>query len=269
MFDCDDYLSSESDESWPPSSLYDRFQSSDGYHVVTPPYTGTFMPPKPALVFNTAPTDVETDHPAFTVELNLTKPDQDLSLTNRPSAPIIEDWVSDSEDKSKTKAPQIVPNFVQSTKQVKSPKHSIQHVETSIPAATPKPASPKPTILTQSKPVPITAVRPVSIVVPKIKVTRPRHAKPIVTKTMSPTRRHITSSPSPKVSNSPPRVTAVKAPVVNAAQGMQGKWEWKPKCLVLDHVSRNTSASITLKRFDYNDVLGRSKSVMAWVPKRI
>nr|GFA05383.1 putative ribonuclease H-like domain-containing protein [Tanacetum cinerariifolium] len=66
--------------------------------------------------------------------------------------------------------------------------------------------------------------------------------------------------PIPKSSNSPPRVTAVKAAVVSAAQGMQGKWEWRPKCQVLDHVSRNTSASITLKRIDYNDALGRSKS---------
>nr|GFA61258.1 hypothetical protein [Tanacetum cinerariifolium] len=105
MFDCDDYLSLESNESWPPSSLYDRFQSSDGYHAVLPPYTGTFMPPKPDLVFNNAPNGVETDHSAFTV----TKPDQDLSYTIRPSAPIIE------------------PS------------------ETSIPVATPKPVSPKPT----------------------------------------------------------------------------------------------------------------------------
>nr|GEX66469.1 hypothetical protein [Tanacetum cinerariifolium] len=64
LFDCDDYLSSESDESWPPSSLYDRFQPSDGHHVVPPPYTGIFMPPKPDLVFNIAPTVVETDHSA-------------------------------------------------------------------------------------------------------------------------------------------------------------------------------------------------------------
>nr|GEY03543.1 hypothetical protein [Tanacetum cinerariifolium] len=91
MFDYDDYLSSESDESWSPSSLYDRLQSSDGYHVVPPPYTGTFMPPKPDLVFNNAPNAVETDHPAFTVTLSPTKPDQDLSLTNRSSTPIIED----------------------------------------------------------------------------------------------------------------------------------------------------------------------------------
>nr|GEU56309.1 hypothetical protein [Tanacetum cinerariifolium] len=37
----------------------------------------------------------------------------------------------------------IVPSFVQSSEQVKTPRHYVQHVETSIPAATPKPASPK------------------------------------------------------------------------------------------------------------------------------
>nr|GEV24804.1 retrovirus-related Pol polyprotein from transposon TNT 1-94 [Tanacetum cinerariifolium] len=84
-----------------------KFQPSDGYHADPPPYTGTFMPPKPDLVFNTAPTAVETDHPAFTVQLSPTKPDQDLSHTNRPIAPIIKEWVSDSEDESEIKAPQI------------------------------------------------------------------------------------------------------------------------------------------------------------------
>nr|GEY65959.1 hypothetical protein [Tanacetum cinerariifolium] len=84
MFDCDDYLSSESDcDSWPPSSLYDRFQPSGGYHAVPPPYTGTFMPPKPDLVFSTAPIAVETDHPAFNVQLSPTKPDHDFSAQSR------------------------------------------------------------------------------------------------------------------------------------------------------------------------------------------
>nr|GFC20202.1 hypothetical protein [Tanacetum cinerariifolium] len=180
------------------------FQPSDGYHAVPPPYTKTFMPPKPDLVFNTAPTAVKTDHHTFTVQLSPTKPEQDLSHTNRPTSPIIEDWVSDSEDESKTKASQIVPSFVQSSKQVKSPRRSI---ETSIPATTSKPTSPKSaSILTQSKSVSITAVRPVSAAVPKI-----------------------------------------KASVVSAAQGMQGKGEWRPKCPILYHVSRNTSASMALK----------------------
>nr|GEW74415.1 putative ribonuclease H-like domain-containing protein [Tanacetum cinerariifolium] len=106
MFDCDDYLTSRSNESLPPSLIYDRYQSRDGYHTVPPPYTGTFMPLKPDLVFHNAPNDVETDHPAFNVKLSPTKSDNDLSHTHRPSAPITEVWVSDSEDESETKIPQ-------------------------------------------------------------------------------------------------------------------------------------------------------------------
>nr|GEU96288.1 ribonuclease H-like domain-containing protein [Tanacetum cinerariifolium] len=119
MFDCDDYLTSGSDESLPPSPIYDRYQSGNGYHAVPPPYTGTFMPPKPKLVFHNAPNDVETNHPVFNVELSPTKPDNDLSHIHRPSASIIEDWVSDSEDESETKIPHNVPSLVQSTKQDK------------------------------------------------------------------------------------------------------------------------------------------------------
>nr|GEX59307.1 hypothetical protein [Tanacetum cinerariifolium] len=144
------------------------------------------------------------------LELSTSKPAQDLSHINRPTAPIIEDWVSDSEDESKTKAPQIVPSFVQSSEQVKTYRHYVQPLETSIPVAPPKPTSPKsnssvkrrnrkncvvcksvdhlikdcdyhakkkaqPThknyahrVLTQSKPVFNTAVRPVCAAVPKI-----------------------------------------------------------------------------------------------------
>nr|GEY98715.1 hypothetical protein [Tanacetum cinerariifolium] len=73
IFDCDDYLSSGSNKSLPPSPIYDRYQSGNGYHVVPPPYTGTFMPPKPDLVFNNAPNDVKTNYSAFNVELSAKK----------------------------------------------------------------------------------------------------------------------------------------------------------------------------------------------------
>nr|GFA25163.1 hypothetical protein [Tanacetum cinerariifolium] len=53
------------------------------------------------------------------------KPNQDLSHTHRPSAPIIEDWVYDSEDESEPNTPENVPSFVQPTKQVKSPRPSV------------------------------------------------------------------------------------------------------------------------------------------------
>nr|GEZ28647.1 hypothetical protein [Tanacetum cinerariifolium] len=177
----------------------------------------TFMPPKPDLVFHTAPIAVETDHYAFTVYLSTSNPAQDLSHTNRPTAPIIEDWVSDYEDESETIAPQIIPSFIQ----------------------------------------------PVSAAMPKINVIRPRLAHPIVTKSKSPIRRHITRSPSQKTSNLPPRVTAAQAPVGSAAQDIQGKWVYRPKCPILDHDSRTISASMTLKWFYYNGALRRSKSVIA------
>nr|GEZ58131.1 hypothetical protein [Tanacetum cinerariifolium] len=78
-------------------------------------------------------------------ELSLTKAEQDWSHTNRPTTPIIKDWVSDFEDESETKAPQIVSSFFQYTEQVKSHRPSVQHAETSIPATTPTPTSPNPT----------------------------------------------------------------------------------------------------------------------------
>nr|GEV71906.1 hypothetical protein [Tanacetum cinerariifolium] len=98
MFDCDEMFSSKSDISMPASPKYDRYQSREGYHVVPPPYTGTFMTPKPDLVFHDAPNVNKTVHTAFNVKLSPTKPDKYLS--HRPSAHIIEDWVSDSEDES-------------------------------------------------------------------------------------------------------------------------------------------------------------------------
>nr|GEU92584.1 reverse transcriptase domain-containing protein [Tanacetum cinerariifolium] len=149
----------------PPSNLYDRFQPSGGYHAVTPLYTGTFMPPKPDLVFNTFPIPVETDHLAFNVQLSPTQPEQDLSHTSRPSAPIIEDWVSNSEEESEPKDPQqSVPSFAQSSEHVKAPRHSVQPIATTFQAATPVPYALLPrskpqkhsiptAVLTQSKPV--------------------------------------------------------------------------------------------------------------------
>nr|GEV16554.1 hypothetical protein [Tanacetum cinerariifolium] len=78
-------------------------------------------------------------------------------------------------------------------------------------------------VLTQSKPVSITAVRPVSTAVPKTSVTRPKQVQPIVTKTNSPPKRHPNRSPSPKSNNSPPRVTAVKAQVGNPQHALKDK----------------------------------------------
>ncbi|GJY02572.1 hypothetical protein Tco_0360724 [Tanacetum coccineum] len=60
---------------------------------------------------------------------------------------------------------------------------------------------------------------------------------------------------------------AVKGNRFNAVKA-SACWVWMPKNRVVDHVSQNISASVTLKRFDYIDAQGRFKSVLAWVPIR-
>nr|GEZ50585.1 putative ribonuclease H-like domain-containing protein [Tanacetum cinerariifolium] len=111
----------------------------------------------------------------------------------------------------------------------------------------------------KSQPVLTTAARTVSDVKPKFSKTRPNIASYALSKSKSPLRRPFIRHPSPKPSISLPRVNAAKPSTVSVAQNNHGKWVWKPKCLVLDHTLRTSSASMTLKRFDYNDALGRSK----------
>nr|GEW30403.1 ribonuclease H-like domain-containing protein [Tanacetum cinerariifolium] len=131
VFDCDELISYESNVSVPTSLVHDRYKSGEGYHAVLPPYTGTFMPLKLDLVFHDAPTVGEIVSNVLNVKPSTTKPNKDLSQLNRPSAPIIEDWVSDSEDESKGEPmpTQKEPNFVQTSEHVKTTRTSDKSVE--------------------------------------------------------------------------------------------------------------------------------------------
>nr|GEZ25945.1 hypothetical protein [Tanacetum cinerariifolium] len=62
--------------------IFDRYQSGEGYHAVLPLYTGTFMPPKPDLVFHDALTINVTVPTAFNVKPSTTKPNKDLVKTH-------------------------------------------------------------------------------------------------------------------------------------------------------------------------------------------
>nr|GFC34996.1 hypothetical protein [Tanacetum cinerariifolium] len=301
MFDCDNYYSSDSNnDNWPPSNMYDRFVPSGGYHAVPPSMTGTFMPPKPDFVFHTSPSD-ENEHLAFNVQLSLTKSDQDLP--SRPSSPIIEDWVSDSEEEDMPQVTKNVPSFAQSPELDKSPRHSglistpPMSVAPPVPLRTHSPLKglrrTKKTYFlcksethlikdcdfharklaqksyasrdfhkhhasvnhskfplhkvsaaapSKSKPVLTTATRTGSAVKPKFSKTRPSIASYAMSKSKSPLRRPFIRHPSPKPSISPPRVNAVKPSAVSTAQHNHGKKVWKPKCPVLDHALRTSSA---------------------------
>nr|GEV54312.1 hypothetical protein [Tanacetum cinerariifolium] len=91
VFDSNELISSDSNESVPTSPMHDRYKSCDGYHAVFPPYTRTFMPFKHDLVFHDALTVSKTVLNVFNVEPSTIKPPKELSQSNRPSAPITED----------------------------------------------------------------------------------------------------------------------------------------------------------------------------------
>nr|GEZ25463.1 ribonuclease H-like domain-containing protein [Tanacetum cinerariifolium] len=226
VFDYDELISSESDESVPTSPMHDKYKSGEGYHEVPLPYTGAFMPPKPNLVFHDASTVSKTVPTVFNVVPGTTKPTKELSQSNRPSAHIIKDWVSNSKDESEGEPmpTQKAPSFVQITKDVKTPRPSVKPVEHTTPSANLRKDTPKSRVLTRSRLVILNAARPVTTAVSQTHVKHQRPVNHVLNKPHSPIRRPINHRPSPKTSNFFQKVTTVKAKQVDVVQGAKENW---------------------------------------------
>nr|GEY21015.1 hypothetical protein [Tanacetum cinerariifolium] len=93
--------------------------------------------------------------------------------------------------------------------------------------------------------------------IPKTHVTRPRPTKTIVTKPHSPLRRHINSSQSSRPSNFSPKVTAAKAPMVNAVKGNWGNPQHalKDKRVIDSGCSRHMTGSMSYLS-DFEEING-------------
>ncbi|GJZ49988.1 hypothetical protein Tco_0604178 [Tanacetum coccineum] len=76
--------------------IMDKYKTGLGYNVVPPPYTGNFMPPKHDLVYHSLDDFVEVIESAS--ESVVEKPTEPKTARKEDAAPIIEDWVSDSEE---------------------------------------------------------------------------------------------------------------------------------------------------------------------------
>nr|GEW61139.1 putative ribonuclease H-like domain-containing protein [Tanacetum cinerariifolium] len=101
---------------------------------VPPPYTGNYMPPKPDLVF--ADEHVVSESITSLPDIAKTKVKTSEIKLKNASAPIIEDWVSDSEDENEidTESKHIKPSstqvkFVTSTVHVKFSRKSVKQEE--------------------------------------------------------------------------------------------------------------------------------------------
>ncbi|GJY82491.1 ribonuclease H-like domain-containing protein, partial [Tanacetum coccineum] len=119
--------------------IVDKCKTGLGYNVVPPPYTRKFMPLKPNLSFSGLEVFVNepivsepiAKKPVVETSESKTSANKPKEVTKNNGAPIIEDWVSDSEEEDvpqakiqkKTVKPSFAKiEFVKSKEQVKSPR---------------------------------------------------------------------------------------------------------------------------------------------------
>nr|GEW22346.1 hypothetical protein [Tanacetum cinerariifolium] len=148
----------------------EKFQTSsknlrEEYHAVPPPYTETFMPPKPDLVFHDAPTLNETVPTAFNVELSTTKPTHGHLFSQLSILFQLPTLRQIFQSLKAMVAVGIKRNHAQ--------RGNHQHYARMTHPNPQRHVVPIP-VLTRSKLVPLTAAKPVTIVVPHNNVIRPR-----------------------------------------------------------------------------------------------
>ncbi|GJR12881.1 hypothetical protein Tco_0795533 [Tanacetum coccineum] len=122
--------------------INDRFKKVEGYHAVPPPYTGNYMPSRPDLSFTGLDDYVYKTKVSETITTasKTSKDSLEKPKTVRPSAPIIEEWDTDSDNDSvfRPKSDQTKPkftkiNFVKSGENVKSVNKENTHRQVEYP----------------------------------------------------------------------------------------------------------------------------------------
>ncbi|GKD40263.1 hypothetical protein Tco_1260470 [Tanacetum coccineum] len=199
------------------------------------------MPPKSDLVYPSLDdfVDVNESVSKSVVEKPTVETNEPETSRKENGAPIIEDWVSDSDEENVPKIKTVEMfkkssfakiNFVKSTKQVKSPR------KTSVDKNRQNTPSPRGNNRNWNQQMPFN------------KITTANNSN--FTKkvnTVKGTRVNTARAARPKAV-----ISAIKGNKGNAVK-TSACWVLRPKHKILDHVSRNNGASMSFKRFDYID----------------
>nr|GEY55856.1 uncharacterized mitochondrial protein AtMg00810-like [Tanacetum cinerariifolium] len=228
MFDCDEFFTFKSDESLPPSPIYDMYQLEDSYAWS---FQAEEEPTNYALVALTSSSSFSSDNEETKkVQKTLLKQQYEnfigLSsesldqIHDRGHEGIFEQmdlllWDLICQRWSVTIATR--KDTLQRSVGLLRIQERMDWVSESEDASEAEIAYNAPSFVQPFKQV--KRPRPVTADVPKPHVTRPRKAKNVVTKSYSPPRRHINHSPSPKASTFSPKVIVAEAPMVNAVKG--------------------------------------------------
>ncbi|GJU05316.1 ribonuclease H-like domain-containing protein [Tanacetum coccineum] len=194
----------------------ERYKTSEEYHVVPPPYTGNFMPPK-----------------------------YDLILADEGEY-VFSESISDSEDENETefKSKQRKPSFaktefVKSNEHVKTPRESVKKIENKKQAKYPRKNSQSPRAA-----VSVNTARPINTAYTRPTVNSARKASNVLNKAHTHVRRPFNKSTTNKNSNLKEKVNTVKGDVTTAGpkavvsnnKGNEANvvkasacWVWRPK----------------------------------------
>ncbi|GKA46665.1 ribonuclease H-like domain-containing protein [Tanacetum coccineum] len=220
------------------------------------------MPPKP-----------EVSEPIVKKPEVETSADKPKDVRKNNDAPIIEEWVSDSEDEAesnpkiekKTVKPSFTKiEFVKSKKQVKSPRKTTvkkydcdNHQRQFNNKKMVKPVWNYTQRVNNHNFSRMTHLNSKRNMVPKAVLMR----SGLISLTTG--TKVNTAKPKAVVNAARPKavLNAVKENQVNVVKA-SAYWVWKPKTKVIDHVSKHNSVSMLFKRFDYIDAQGRSNGCL-------
>ncbi|GJU68133.1 ribonuclease H-like domain-containing protein [Tanacetum coccineum] len=129
----------------------DRYKTSKGYHAIPPPYTRNFVPHKSDLVLADEDEYVFSESVTSIHDVATSEAKTSESKPKSVGEPLIEDWISNSEDENETesKSKQRKSSFakvklVKSNEHVKIPKESVKKVENDKQAKYPRKNSQSP-----------------------------------------------------------------------------------------------------------------------------
>ncbi|GKA64192.1 hypothetical protein Tco_0763798 [Tanacetum coccineum] len=197
------------------SQLVDNNKKGLGYNVVPPSPTGLFAPPSIDLSHSGNEKFKEPEFVGYGVKVDKSVCEKSSKeIKKTPGAPIIEDWVSDDEEQDESKP--------------KSEKKTVIPTAAKIEFVRPK---------QQEKPI----RKPVKY------AEMYRSQKPRGNQRNWDNQKKTVNAAKPKAA-----YNAVKRNRFNIVKA-SACWVWMPKNRVVDHVSKNISASVTLKRLDYID----------------
>ncbi|GJU92076.1 putative ribonuclease H-like domain-containing protein [Tanacetum coccineum] len=261
----------------------DKYKTSEGYHAVPPPYTGNFMPPKHDLILADEEEYVFSESITSVPAVAASEVKTSESKPKSFSEPLIEDWISDSEDENETEfkyiqgKPSLV-EFDKFNKHVESPREFVKKVGNNKQAKYPRKNSQSPrgnfvpkAVLMKSglktlntarqnfskAAVSVNTARPINIAFSRPTVNCARPALNIFNKAHSQVRRPFNKYTTDKNSNFNEKVNIVKGNVTTPGPKAVGnpQQELKDKGVIGSGCSRHMTGNRSCLT-DYEEIDG-------------